>query len=77
MSKLRFNEIKEQANEFLALTSLTVEEFGLLTPAFEQCFQAHMAVWRLDGKERTQRRYTTYQNCPLPTAEDRLLFVLS
>lgn len=26
---------------------------------------------------RTQRRYTTYENCPLPTTEDRLLFVLS
>lgn len=77
MSKLRFSEIKEQPNEFLALTSLTVEEFALLTPTFEECFQVHMAVWRLDGKVRTQRRYTTYENCPLPTTEDRLLFVLS
>jgi hypothetical protein len=35
-----------------------------------------MAQWRLDGKPRTARRYTTYQNCPLPTPEDRLLFIL-
>lgn len=77
MSKLRFNAIKDKKDEFLALTSLTVDEFQCLKPAFEQCFQAHMAVWRLDGKVRTKRRYTTYQNCPLPTAEDRLLFVLS
>jgi hypothetical protein len=35
-----------------------------------------MADWRLDGKPRTARRYTTYQNCPLPTPEDRLLFLL-
>lgn len=77
MSKLCFTEIKDKKDEFLALTSLTVEEFVLLTPAFEQCFQAHMAVWRLDGKVRRKRRYTTYQNCPLPAAEERLLFVLS
>jgi hypothetical protein len=32
--------------------------------------------WHLDGKPRTARRYTTYQNCPLPTPEDRLLFIL-
>jgi hypothetical protein len=36
-----------------------------------------MADWRLDGKQRTARRYTTYQNCPLPTPEDRLLFILT
>lgn len=77
MSKLQFNEIKGKKDEFLALTSLTVEEFLLLTPVFEQCFQGHMSVWRLDGKARTKRRYSTYQNCPLPTAEERLLFVLS
>jgi hypothetical protein len=77
MSKLRFNESKDKKEEFLALTSLTVEEFLALTPAFEQSFQAHMAVWRLDGKARTKRCYTTYRNCPLPTAEERLLFVLS
>lgn len=38
MSKLRFTEIKAKKDEFLALTSLTVEEFLLLTPTFEQCF---------------------------------------
>jgi hypothetical protein len=58
------------------LTSLTVEEFHQVVPPFEVAFQAHMVHWRLDGKPRTARRYTTYQNCPLPTPEDRLLFVL-
>jgi hypothetical protein len=58
------------------LTSLTVDEFQHLVPPFEAAFQAHMAGWRLDGQPRTARRYTTYQNCPLPTPEDRLLFIL-
>jgi hypothetical protein len=58
------------------MTSLTVEEFTLVVPLLEAAFQAHMAERRLDGKPRTERKYTTYKNCPLPTAEDRLLFVL-
>jgi hypothetical protein len=36
-----------------------------------------MAAWRLDGKPRTARRFTVYNNCPLPTPEDRLLFILA
>jgi hypothetical protein len=58
------------------LTSLTLNEFRQLGPPFEVAFQTHMAEWRLDGLPRTARRYTTYQNCPLPTPEDRLLFIL-
>lgn len=77
MSKLRYAEIKLKPNEFLAFTSLTVEEFELLVPAFEKAFQEHMSKWRLDGKPRTKRSYTTYTNSPLPTAEERLLFALS
>jgi hypothetical protein len=61
----------------LALTSLTVEEFEALLAPFEKAFQAHMAQRRFDGKPRTRRRYATYRNCPLPTPEDRLLFVLA
>jgi hypothetical protein len=59
------------------LTSLTVDEFQQLVPPFEAALQAHMADWRLDGKRRTARRYTTYQNCPLPTPEDRRLCILT
>ena len=77
MSKLRYTEIKARASEFVALTSLTVDEFELLVPHFEQAFQGHMSKWCLDGRLRTKRRYSTYENCPLATAEDRLLFVLS
>jgi hypothetical protein len=36
-----------------------------------------MAAWRLDGKPRRARRFSVYQNCPLPTPEDRLLFILA
>jgi hypothetical protein len=62
--------------EFLDLTSLTLDEFQQLVPPFEAAFQARMAAWQMDGKPRTARRFTVYKNCPLPTPEDRLLFIL-
>jgi Helix-turn-helix of DDE superfamily endonuclease len=76
MGKLRFADIQTRPTELLDLTSLTVDEFRRLVPPFEATFQAYMAHWRLDGQPRTARRYTTYRNCPLPTPEDRLLFIL-
>ena len=76
MGTLRFADLQRRSTEVLDLTSLTVGEFHQLVPPFEAAFQAHMAHWRLDGKPRTARRYATYQNCPLPTPEDRLLFIL-
>jgi hypothetical protein len=63
--------------EFLDFTSLTLDEFQQLVPPFEAAFQAHMAAWRLDGKPRTARRFAVYSNCPLPTPEDRRLFILT
>ena len=44
--------------------------------AFEEAFQERMKEWCLDGKPRSGRGYRTYVNCPLPTPEDRLLFIL-
>src|SRR6266511_979834 len=76
MGSLRFADLQTRPTEVLDLTSLTVDEFRQLVPPFEAGFQAHMADWRLDGQARTARRYTTDQNCPLPTPEDRLLFIL-
>jgi hypothetical protein len=61
----------------LDFTSLTLDEFQQLLPPFEVAFQAHMAVWRLDGKPRTARQFSVYKNCPLPTPEDRLVFILA
>src|SRR5712671_3286566 len=62
---------------FLHFTSLTLEEFPQLVPPFEVAFHARMAAWRMDGKPRTAGRFTMYKNCPLPTPEDRLFFLLT
>src|SRR6202795_639813 len=63
--------------EFLDFTSLTLDEFQQLVPPFEAAFQAHMAAWRLDGQPPTARQFAVYSNCPLPTSEDRLFFLLT
>jgi len=76
MAGVRFTELQSRPIEFLDFTSLTLDEFQQLVPPFEAAFHAQMAAWRMDGKPRTARRFTVYQNCPLPTPEDRLLFIL-
>src|SRR5215467_3879232 len=77
MAGLRFTDLQSRPTEFLDFTSLTLDEFQQLVPPFEAAFHARMAAWRMDGKPRTARRFTVYQNCPLPTPEDRLLFILA
>jgi hypothetical protein len=77
MAGLRFTELQSRPLEFLDFTSVTLDEFQQLVPPFEAAFHARMAAWRMDGKPRTARRFTVYKNCPLPTPEDRLLFILT
>jgi hypothetical protein len=77
MAHLQFIDVQDRPTEFLDLTSLTLDEFQQLVPPFEAAFHAHMAMWRLDGKPRTARQFAVYKNCPLPTPEDRLFFLLT
>src|SRR6266487_4178537 len=77
MAHLRLTDVQDRPTEFLDLTSLTLDEFQLLVPPFEAAFHAHMREWRLDGKPRTARQLSVDKNCPLPTPEDRLLFLLT
>jgi hypothetical protein len=73
---LRYRDLPTQTTEVLDLTSLTVDEFTALVPPFETAFLGYMATWTLHGRRRQARRYITYKNCPLPTPEDKLLFIL-
>src|SRR6266849_5243860 len=77
MAHVQFADLQSRPTEFLDFTSLTLDEFQQLVPPFEAAFHAHMATWRLDGKPRTARQFAVYQNCPLPTPEERLLFILA
>src|SRR5437763_4349676 len=77
MAGVRFPELQSRPMEFLDFTSLTLDEFQQVVPPFEAAFHARMAAWRMDGKPRTARRFTVYKTCPLPTPEDRLVFILT
>ncbi len=77
MASIQFADVQSRPTEFLDFTSLTLDEFQQLVPPFEAAFQTHMAAWRLDGKPRTARQFSVYKNCPLPTPEDRLFFLLT
>ena len=52
------------------------DEFTSLLPAFEVAFQQRMGAYTIDGLPRLNRRYVPYANSPLPTIEDKLLFIL-
>ena len=77
MASVRFTELQSRPMEFLDFTSVILDEFQQLLPPFEAAFHAHMATWCLDGKPRTARQFAVYNNCPLPTPEDRLFFILT
>jgi hypothetical protein len=75
MGTLRFADLQTRPTEVLELTSLTLDEWQRLVPAFAAAFEAPRAAWRLAGRPRTARRYTTSTNCPLPTPADAMAVV--
>src|ERR671933_205118 len=75
-SPLRYHDVADNETSLLALTSLTPTEFRAIVPAFETCFLEAMHTNTIDGLPRENRRYVSYKNSPLPTIEDKLLFIL-
>lgn len=73
---IRYKTLSQNSRKFLAMTGYTVAEFEALVPYFRVEFENYVARYRLDGKKRTKRRYSEYKNSPLPTIEDKLLFIL-
>jgi hypothetical protein len=73
----RDEEVTQRAGSLQALTGLTDAEFQALLPYFEQALVTSMHDRTIDGQPRTSRRYSAYDNCPLPTMADKLLFILT
>lgn len=73
---LRYEQIAHNETPLLALTGLTRQEFHDLVPVFQASFESVVHEQTLDGLARIGRAYTTYRNSPLPTTEDKLLFIL-
>jgi hypothetical protein len=72
-----YSELVKSETKFLALTGYTHDEFQALLPYFAKRFEAYVADYTLTGQPRTRRGYIAYANSPLPTIEDKLLFILS
>jgi hypothetical protein len=73
---LRYQDIAHNQARVRALSSLTPDEVASLIPHFERCFLQHMQEYTIDGLTRRNRRYTPYKNSPVPTTEDKVLFIL-
>lgn len=74
---IRYRKLSKHVRKFLALTGYTVKEFLALLPHFQAEFEQHMETHTLRGEPRGKRRYSEYKNSPLPTIEDKLVFILS
>jgi hypothetical protein len=73
----KFQKILQNPSRLKAMTGLKLNQFEKLLPHFEQALEQHMGRQTIDGYVRYGRRYTSYRNSPLPTVEDKLLFILT
>ena len=72
-----YEDVIQRAGSLRAMTGLTEPEFTALLPHVEHALAAYLQNRTIDGQPRTSRRYSAYGNCPLPTVEDKLLFILT
>src|ERR671924_451830 len=70
-------DVTQRTGSLRAMTGLTEAEFTALLPQFERALAAYLQDRTIDGQPRTSRRYSAYDNCPLPTMADKLLFILT
>jgi Helix-turn-helix of DDE superfamily endonuclease len=72
-----YEDVTQRAGSLRAMTGLTEPEFTALLPHFEHALAAYLRDRTIDGQPRTSRRYSAYNNCPLPTIADKQLFILT
>ena len=72
-----YEDVTQRAGSVRAMTGVTEPEFTALLPHFEHALAAYLQDRTIDGQPRTSRRYSTYDNCPLPTIADKQLFILT
>jgi hypothetical protein len=72
-----YEDVTQRAGSLRAMTGLTEQEFTALLPHFKYALAAYLQDRTIDGQPRTSRRYSTYDNCPLPTTADKQLFILT
>ena len=73
---LKYEVEKRKAGTFLALTGVKVAEFEALIEPFGVAWEARMKGQTMDGRKREERSHSDYANNPLPSAAEKLLFIL-
>ena len=73
--ELRYENLKNKLETFLAFTSLNTEEFQILLQAFTAACEYYVQQNRLQMEFR-QRDYGGGRKARLATCEDKLLFIL-
>jgi hypothetical protein len=73
----KFDSILQNERRLRAFTGLNTATFIAFLPDFTKAMQHYLDRTTLDGYVREGDRAITYANSPLPTASDRLLFILT
>jgi hypothetical protein len=77
MDMAKFTSMLQNKGRLRALTGLDFDTFMALLPTFTSAMERYLTRYTLDGYLREGDRAITYANSPLPSAEDRLLFILT
>lgn len=73
----KFDSILQNERRLRAFTGLNTATFTAFLADFTKAMQHYLDRTTLDGYVREGDRAITYANSPLPTASDRLLFILT
>src|ERR671934_150169 len=73
----KFDSILQNERRLRAFTGLDTATFSNFLPDFTLAMQRYLDHTTLDGYIREGDRAITYANSPLPTPQDRLLFILT
>src|SRR5437773_8452267 len=73
----KFDSILQNERRLRAFTRLDTTTFTSFLPHFTSAMEHYLNHSTLDGYIREGDRAITYANSPLPTPQDRLLFILT
>lgn len=75
---MKYEQWKSNPRRFLAMTGYTLEQFEKLLPDFREMHDEYLSSHYITGKpRRNYRTFVIYANSPLPSIEERLVFILS
>ena len=73
---IEYCQLKEKPREFLALTSLTDEEFQVLLPTFARCYEQLLPLKPKTTKKNRQRAKGGGRRARVSSPGEKLLFLL-